>query len=292
MPIKCKYLSNISDEWISEKLNCINSNQRMRGDGIQDNFKSKHEKHNPCFTVEEFADILRFKGSARNVRLFKEEYKDRGEVEKVSSNLFTSKLNKWSFKDTDNASSKKQILDEIQRLFDCLPTLKWVEGPIASACLALCFPELCCTADYIVPAMLHNEYDDRHTQNPLFTDATNKAKIVQALRLPVSNNQTPDDTRELATCNYRDYIQEFWGIKQTFGLSNSIQQIESALWSFGKCYCQRQTDRNSEGQKRYYDNKPLFFSTSQDSPSVISPDPPRHGLFSKSCPNISRPWLS
>ena len=268
---KCKYLSNISDVWIREKLDCINPNERELVRNIQYIFICKYNQHNPCFTVDEFALFLTFKGLARSAPAFKEKYNGSGIVESVTSNLFTSKLNKWSFKDTGNASLTGQILDEIQRLFDCLQTLDYVKDAVASACLALCFPELCCTADYIVPAMLHNEYDYLNTTNPLFYNATNKASMKKALILPLSKQLTPNETRMLAMSNYRDYIQELWQIKRVFGLSDSIQQIESALWSFGICYCHKQfKGKDKNNRNIYYENRPLSFSN--------SPAPPQSGV--------------
>ena len=266
--MRCKYFNDLSDDWIQEKMKCTNLYERKRVRKIRELIDDKRKGANRCFSAQEFTDFLRFKGLGRSVDAFLERYEHTNKVEKVTGKIFESELQSLSFNSTNDQLSRKKIIDAIRELLNDLQTLDFVGVPVASACLALCFPELCGTVDYIVPAMLHNEYDDLGKSNPLFMNAAISKKIRESLLLPVYKSLTPKEARDLGTSDYTLYLQELWNIKGNFGSNHQIREIEVAFWSFGICYLKK--------QKR--DEKlPLEFSD--------KPNPPKGGSFSKYCPN-------
>jgi hypothetical protein len=264
--MECEFLNDISDAWVQEKLHCTNVNERERTRRIEERIKSKFEEGPQYFTADEFKDFLIWKGLARSVQAFLRQYDGKGEVEEVTRALFTNELTKLTFAEVQGEPSRNKILEEINDLFQGLQRLKFVGPGVASACVALCFPELCGTADYIVPAILHNEYDSLKNKNPLFANQDTAQKIREALLLPLHNSLSASGARFFATQNYTVYVQELWNIKRGFGLNHQVRRIEEAIWSLGICYIKKNTEV-----------LPLIFNT--------EPKPPKAGPFSKRCPN-------
>lgn len=271
--MRCRFFNEISDDWVEEKLNCINPNEMEIEREIERLIRSKLEEGQQHFTPEEFTLFLRWKGLARRKRAFLTRYNTTGEVEKLTRGLFTSKLMKFTFKNTQDESLRNKILDEVNTIFNLLQQLKYVGPGVASACLALCFPELCATADYIVPALLHNENDQGNNRNPLYKNSRTAQMLQQALIMPMNDSLTASQARTIAFYNYTRYVQEFWNIKRVFGLNYQVRKIEAAIWSFGICYISKGRD----SRNRPVDNEPLIFNS--------EPNPPRGGPFAKHCPN-------
>jgi hypothetical protein len=163
----------------------------------------------------------------------------------------------------------KNILSEIDFIFSQLQKLNFVGPAVASACIAFCFPDLCGTADYIVPAMLHNRHDYHQNINQIYANPLTAQRLQQALIMSIGHSMTAYQARNIATLNYLNYIQEIWHIKQIFKLSYQVKKIEMAIWSFGICYIKKGRDNNN----RPNDNRPLIFN--------INPNPPNAGPFSK-----------
>lgn len=264
--MRCKHFNDVSDEWIQEKTKCTNLNARLRVREIQKLIGERRDSENRYLTAQEFTAFLRFKGLARITEAFLSRYASTNEVELVTSKLFTSELSCFCFEDTMDVLATERIADAIASLLGDLQGLDFVGVGVASACLALCFPDLCGTADYIVPAMLHNEHDQLGNPNPLFASSQNSQRIRKSLLLPVYNSLTPKKARELATGNYARYVQELWKVKHCLGLRHKVREIEVAFWSFGICYLKKRDER-----------LPLEFS--------CSPNPPPGGPFSKHCPD-------
>jgi hypothetical protein len=265
----CKFLDEISDDWVAEKLRCINFNELQVEREIYELFRSKCEVGTGQFTAVEFTKFLRWKGLAKSIPLFVKKYNNSGEVEVITEKLFTSKLRQYSYDDTKDNLRKKDIIFEIDLLFNHLQQLKYVGKAVASACLALCFPHICVTADYIVPGLLHNIYDENHNHNPLFKNPNTAQLLQQALIMNLNDSLSAYHARNIATLNYTIYVNEFWNIKETFRLIEKVRHIEASIWSFGICYF-----RKLPG---YLDTQPIPFQ--------YRPNPPRHGPFSKACPN-------
>lgn len=239
---------------------------RFRVEEIQNRIRDKVENGVRCFTPEEFKDFLIFKGLARSVPRFLLEYSGIREVENITTSIFETNLFVREFQETEDAVSRNDILRSIENGFHALQRIQFVGPGVASACLSLCFPKLCATADYIVPALFHNERDQLGNINPLFQNNRTRQRITEALRLPLGNGLTPSETRNIAFLHYVDYIQEVWNIKRIFALMESVRKIEEAFWSFGICYVKKESE-----------NFPLIFRN--------EPSPPKSGLFSKFCPN-------
>jgi hypothetical protein len=263
--MQCRYINDISDKWVEEKRDCINPREKLMARRIENLFRNKIETDSNYFAPEEFAEFLRFKGLARSMAAFLKEYNNKSDVKKVTGALFTSELIGLTFAEVQNESSKNKILGIISDHFHHLQQLKYVGPGVASACLALCFPEICGTADYIVPALLHNEYDSLDNKNPLFANQDTAQEIRKALLLPVDSSLSASGARFFATQNYTIYIQELWNFKRLFNLTHPLRGVEEALWSFGICYI-----------KKNGENKPLMFKS--------KPHPPKGGPFSKNCP--------
>jgi len=266
----CIFFNEISDNWVEEKLSCINYIQQQLTSEISELIKSKFKNGPRYFTAEEFAKILRWKGLAIKIPGFLDRYNNSGEVEKITQNLFTTNLKQLTYADTQTEAHRKIILDEINSLINHLQSkLQYVGKAVASACLALCFPDLCVTADYIVPGLLHNRHDTNGISNPLFTNPRTEQRLSQALIMPVQHSLSAYHARNIATDNYTTYVKEFWNIKRTFGLTQNVRKIEASIWSFGICYFRKWPG--------YSDSQPLPFQ--------YEPNPPTRGSFSKTCPN-------
>jgi len=266
--MRCKYFNDVSNEWIQEKMQCTNTNARERVRKIQQLVGVKRKATNNYFNAQEFTDFLRFKGASRMVEAFEKRYANSHEVENVTRKLFTSELNNFSFEDTYDELKKQKIKDVVAGLLADLMTLNYVREPVASACLALCFPDLCATVDYIVPTMLHNEFDHVGNQNPLFLNEQSSNIIRASLLLPVCDSLTSRQARNLGKRNYTHYVEEIWNIKRNFSLTNTVREVEVAFWSFGICYLKKRDER-----------LPLEFNH--------IPNPPTGGPFSKYCLNNS-----
>lgn len=266
----CRFFNEISDEWVDEKLSCINHNELRLEREIDELFRSKCEIGPRHFSAVEFIRFLTWKGLARRIPAFLNRYNNSGEVEAITQKLFTTKLNQFVYADTQNELLREDILIEIDSLFYHVHSqLKYVGKAVASACLALCFPDLCVTADYIVPGLLHNGHDNNGNQNPLFLNPRTAKLLQQALIMPIEHSLSAYQARNKATRNYTKYVQEFWNIKRTFGLTEKVRKIEASIWSFGICYFRK--------TKEYNDSQPLPFN--------YEPNPPIRGPFSKTCPN-------
>jgi hypothetical protein len=264
----CKFFNEISDEWVNEKSVCINPNEMDLEIMIETMIRS-HFEHGPQhFTPQEFALFLRWKGLARNIDDFLEQ-NSADDVTNATHSLFICDLRNCTFQKTQDISFRNEILREINILFHNLQCMHRVGPAVASACLALCFPELCVTADYIVPALLHNKHDALENINPLYTNHRARQILRQALIMPVQHSLSAYRARNIATNNYTNYIQELWNIKRLFGLRNNVRKIEAAIWSFGICYVKRGRDNNESPNER----RPLKFN--------LDPNPPRGGPFSK-----------
>jgi hypothetical protein len=263
----CRIINEISNEWVKEKLNCINPNEINLERRIERILRSKFEDGPKHFTPDEFSLFLRWKGLARKIEAFVQNNSPEN-VAMITGSLFSSRLAEWNFHNTQNNSIRDNILKEIKIVFYNLQNLRFVGPAVASACIALCFPDLCGTADYIVPAILHNMHDTNHNINPLYTNLGTAQMLQQVLMMPVEHGLTAYQARNIATGNYLTYIQELWNIKRTFELSDQVRKIEAAIWSFGICYVRKGTHNN-----RTTDNRPLIFN--------LNPRPPRRGPFSK-----------
>ena len=274
----CNFFNEISDEWVAEKLSCINLNELHLEREIDELVRSKFETGPRHFTSVEFSKFLRWKGLARSIPAFLEKYNNSGEVEKITQKLFKTNLKQLSFADTGKESLRKDIMIEINSLFYHLQQLKFVKEAVASACLSLCFPDICVTADYIVPALLHNGHYSNGNQNPLFQNARTSKMLQTALIGPIGHSLSAYQARNIATRNYTRYVQEFWNIKRTFRLTEKVRKIEASIWSFGICYLSKGI--NNRGKKD--DGKPLIFNS--------APHPPLRGPFSKNCPNHPPGW--
>lgn len=266
--MECEFLNDISDAWVQEKLNCTNAIGRERTKRIEERIRSKFEAGPQYFTAEEFKDFLIWKGLARNVPDFVRQYQSTKTVEEATRILFENNINQLNFEDTDDEALREHILTIVNNLFNELQLgrIKYVGPGVASACVALCYPEFCGTVDYIVPALLHNEHDHLNNINPLFVNTEIKRQLQEALMMPLYHSMTASEARNLAIRNYRAYIQELWNIKRRFGLNHPVRRIEEAIWSFGICYIKKNTER-----------LPLTFNA--------EPKPPKAGPFSKWCPN-------
>lgn len=262
----CIYYNEISNEWVQEKILCINPYEYDRVRRIEELFRVKVEGGPRYFTPEEFAEFLKFKGLARSVQKFLGKYVDNDEVEQVTQSLFTNRLTELTFADTQNEIIRNEILGIINTFTNRLQHLKFVGLGVASACVALCFPEFCGTADYIVPALLHNEHDHLNNVNPLFTNLMTTQRLHESLLMPLEHSLTASEARKIAFGNYSGYLRELWNIKQAFNLNHKVRNIGEAIWSFGICHVHKNTE-----------SKPLKFSG--------EPHPPRGGPFSKRCPN-------
>lgn len=264
----CRNFNEISNEWVREKNSCTNPKARRRVEEIQNRIREKIENGGNSFTPDEFKEFLIFKGGARNVSKFLGKYTGTNEVEEITSTIFETDLFVREFQETGNLIRGNDILNNIMNLFDRLQSLEFVGSGVASACLSLCFPKLCVTADYIVPTLLHSKRDNLGNMNPLFRNAQTKQHIV-ALQIPFRNGLTPYKARRIATLGYRDYTQNIWKIKRKFELNEPVRKIEEAFWSFGICYVKKEND-----------NSPTIFTN--------EPLPPKSGPFSKCCPNQYR----
>jgi hypothetical protein len=270
----CRFINEISDEWVDEKLRCINPNELGLEREIDDLFKSKCEAGPRHFTAVEFSKFLRWKGLARSIQAFLERYNNSGKVEEITKHLFKSNLQQYTFIDTNVKTLRQDILNNIGLLFYHVHSqMKYVGEAVASACLALCFPDICVTADYIVPAILHNIHDSQGNQNALFQNSRTSQLLRQALIMPMNYSLSAYNARNIATRNYTSYVQEFWNIKRIFGLRENVRKIEASIWSFGICYLKKGKDNNN----RPNDSIPLSF--------VLEPNPPKRGPFSKTFPN-------
>lgn len=266
----CRFSNEISDEWVDEKLSCINLNELHLEREIDELFKSKCEIGPRHFTAVEFSKILKWKGLAKIIPAFLGRYNNTGEVEKITKQLFKSKLQQYTFIDTNDKTLRQHIMNKIDSLLYHLHSqLKYVGKAVASACLALCFPDICVTADYIVPGLLHNSHDNVAIENPLFQNATTSQLLREALIMPMEHSLSAYDARNIATDNYTKYVREFWNIKRIFGLTEDVRKIEAAIWSFGICYFRKWPG--------YSDSQALSFN--------YEPNPPKRGPFSKTCPN-------
>lgn len=184
--IHCRFFNEITDEWVDEKLSCINSNELRLEREIEELFKSKFETGPRHFTAVEFSKFLKWKGLARKIPAFLNSYNNSGEVETITQKLFTTKLIQFAYADTQNKLLREDILVEIDSLICHLHSqLQYVGKAVASACLALCFPDLCVTADYIVPSLLHDYHDNDGNQNPLFRNSRTAQLLQQALIMPM-----------------------------------------------------------------------------------------------------------
>ncbi len=266
--MECNFLNNISDDWVQEKLNCTNAIGRERTKIIEERIRSKFETGPRYFTAVEFKDFLIWKGLARNVPDFLSRYENNKTVEEATCILFENNINQLNFENINDETLKEHILTKVDNLFSELQQrrIKYVGPGVASACIALCYPKFCGTVDYIVPGLLHNEYDHLHNMNPLFIEPETRLKLQEILIMPLYRSLSASEARNLAIRNYRAYIEELWNIKRRFGLNHSVREIEEAIWSFGICYIKKNTER-----------LPLTFNT--------DPKPPRAGPFSKCCPN-------
>jgi hypothetical protein len=265
----CEFFNKISDEWVNEKLKCINHNELQLENEIDELIRSKFENGPKYFTAKEFSKFLRWKGLARSIPKFLEKYDNSDEVEETTQRIFSAILEQLAYADTQNEPQRKMILVEINSLFYSFQQLKYVGKAVASACLALCFPDLCVTADYIVPGLLHNRHDTHGNQNMIFVNPITAQLLQQALIMPVVNSLTAHQARNIATDNYTTYVKEFWNIKRIFGLTEKVRKIEASIWSFGICYWRK--------WKGYSETQPLPFSN--------EPNPPTGGPFAKICPN-------
>jgi hypothetical protein len=210
----CRFFNEVSDEWVDEKLSCINHNELRLEREIDELFKSKCEIGPRYFTAVEFSKFLKWKGLARRIPAFINRYNNNGEIEEITKNLFTSKLMQFAYADIQNELLKGDILIEIDSLFNHLHSqLNYVGKAVASACLALCFPDLCVTADYIVPGLLHNGFDINDKPNPLFLNPRMAELLHEALIMPAEHSLSAYQARNIATRNYTSYVQEFWNIK-------------------------------------------------------------------------------
>jgi hypothetical protein len=272
----CRFFNEVSDEWVDEELSCINHNELRLEREIDELFKSKCEIGPRYFTAVEFSKFLKWKGLARRIPAFINRYNNNGEIEEITKNLFTSKLMQFAYADIQNELLKGDILIEIGSLFNHLHSqLDYVGKAVASACLALCFPDLCVTADYIVPGLLHNGLDINDKPNPLFLNPRMAQLLHEALIMPAEHSLSAYQARNIATRNYTSYVQEFWNIKRIFGLTEDVRKIEAAIWSFGICYFRK--------WRGYSDSQALTFK--------YEPNPPKGGPFSKTCPNESGTML-
>lgn len=274
--MRCRFFNEISDEWVEEKCNCPNPNAIERTRSIENLLRLKFEEGPQYFTPQEFTEFLWFKGAARRIRSFLETYNNTGEVEEVTHNLFTTRLTELTFENTQDAALRNEILNVINTLFYHLQQLKYVGPGVASACVALCFPEFCGTADYIVPALLHNEHDHLNQMNPFFANQYTRQRLQEALITPVFHSLSASRARSIATHNYTTYVQELWSVKTLFRLTHQVRKIEEAIWSFGICYIRKSRDNKNKP----VDNKPLIFNP--------RPNPPKGGTFSKYCTNQPR----
>jgi hypothetical protein len=262
----CIYFNEISNQWVEEKIFCINPYGYDRVQRIEELFRLRVLDGPRYFTPEEFTEFLKFKGLARSVPNFLRKYVGNHEVEEVTQSLFTNRLTELTFADIQNEATRNETLRVINYLASRLQRLKFVGLGVASACLALCYPEFCGTADYIVPALLHIEHDHLNNINPLLTNPATAHTLHESLLMPVEHSLTASEARKIAFDNYGEYLRELWNIKQAFELIPKVRNIEEAIWSFGICHVHKETE-----------NTPLTFSG--------EPDPPRGGLFSKRCPN-------
>lgn len=203
----CKFFYEINDEWVDEKTRCINPNELRLQKKIDELLRSKFGTGPRHFTPAEFSKFLKWKGLAKLVPAFLNRYNNCGEVEEITKQLFKSNLQQYTFIDTNYKTLRQDILNKIDSLFYHLHSqLKYVGKAVASACLALCFPDICVTADYIVPALLHNSHDNGGNQNPLFQNATTSQLLRQALIMPMKHSLSAYDARYIATDNYTRYV--------------------------------------------------------------------------------------
>lgn len=266
----CIFFNEICDEWVDEKLSCINPNELRLEKEIDELIKSKFETGPKYFTAEEFSKFLKWKGLAKSIPAFLKEYGNSDKVELITQHLFNSKLEQLNYADTDNELLRRRILNKIDLLyFNLHSQLKYVGKAVASACLALSFPDLCITADYIVPGLLHNSHDINGDRNPLFLHPPTAELLQQALIFPVRHSLSANLARNIAINNYTIYVKEFWNIKRIFRLTEKVRKIEASIWSFGICYFRKWPG--------YSDFQPL--------PFVYEPNPPTRGPFAKTCPN-------
>jgi hypothetical protein len=262
----CTFFNEVSDDWVAEKQRCINPRERSRATTIENLFITKQRSHEHYFSPEEFSEFLRFKGLARRVPEFMHRYSNAGIVERVSQCLFSEVLANTTFADAAQNSVRMEVLQRIEETFKTLQRLDFIGPAVASACLALCYPELCGTADYIVPALMHMEYDSLNGRNPLFRNPGTAERLREAVIFPVVESLSANGARAIATDNYLRYLQELWALKAIFGLTCRVRSIEEALWSFGICFL----EKNGE-------NGPLRFRKNAN--------PPSRGPFTKICTN-------
>jgi hypothetical protein len=260
------FFNEISDDWVREKQHCINPRERGRAAAIEDMFTTKQQGNEHYFSPEEFSEFLRFKGLAKSVPEFMRRYGNTGVVERVSQCLFSEILSNTPFAAAEQNPVRMEVLQKIDETFKRLQRLDFVGPAVASACLALCYPELCGTADYIVPALMHMEFDTLNGRNPLFQTPGTAERLREALIFPIVDSLSASGARVIATDNYLRYVQELWALKDIFGLTCRVRSMEEAIWSFGICFLQK----NGE-------NGPLRFR--------INASPPARGPFAKVCPN-------
>jgi hypothetical protein len=267
----CEHVVSLSPEWVEEKLLCINPTELQNHNEIMELFQNKFNAREHFLTPDEFTRILKWKGLAKSVDKFLRRYVNTNEVQNKTKSIFESGLNNYTFEDTNDHLTREEILQRASAVINTLDELKYIGTAVASAALRLAFPNLFGTVDYIVPGLLHCIEDDLGHGNPFRGNLQDIDRLQGCLLLPNGNRMTPTQARQLASNNYREYIQELWNIKREFGLNDKVADIEMSLWSYGICYVKKQNIQNRQ------DTLPFRFQA--------NPNPPRSGSFSKNCPN-------
>jgi hypothetical protein len=275
--LHCEHIVSLSEDWVNEKLSCINVSEGSRLANLEALFNQKVGQEGAHLTPVEFSDVLRFKGLARSVQSFNDIYVGNHEVENITGRVFQSNLHIYTFEQViGDENLQQEVLTTAAQLINALTQLQYVGVAVASAVLRIAFPQLFGTADWIVPGLLHCRRDDIQTENPFISNLADIDALVECLSLNFNGNYligslSPYQSRKLAMENYPTYVKELWSIKQRFALPQTIAKIEMSIWSYGICYVKKQ-DRQ--------DNLPFRFRPTD------APSPPIGGPFSKRCPNI------
>lgn len=273
----CEHTQSLSEDWINEKLSCINRNEIELLHNIEEVFNQRFNQEDAHLTPHEFTLILRFKGPDRVVPRFMNRYANTNEVEQVTRQIFQNNLHEYGFEQViNNEDLQHQVLETANQLMDVLTQLEYVGVSVASAALRLAFPHLFGTADWIVPGLLHCLHDDDGNENPFIANLGNREQFEDCLLLTINGHTlaghlTPYQSRNLATENYIRYIKELWRLKTRFRLTQTIANIEMSIWSYGICYVKKQNRQ---------DNLPFRFLPAD------APSPPVRGPFRKNCPNF------
>jgi len=100
--MQCFCNTSFSNDWVNEKITCINKLAKERTQEIVDMLNNKHKSGDTFLTPSEFTKILVFKGLARSKKKFLKLYKDNNTVQNITSIIFKSGLKNYRFEDTEH----------------------------------------------------------------------------------------------------------------------------------------------------------------------------------------------